>query len=224
MNQTPKVKFVEAFKLFWLNYVNFKGRSRRSEYWWVMLWHTIISVSIIFLAIALMFVPPIGIFISGILFIVIFLYSLATIIPNLALEVRRCHDRGLTMLLPILSFIISIAYSVISAIVPSELLFYEENFSVSTMTQPDSAWLFWILTVIMAVSVILQIVLFVITLLDSKQETNQYGPSPKYVTAQYEGHNDHYRTKQHDSEKPEEHLRTLETNTQHKDQDDPYRY
>ena len=36
----PKVSF-EAFKLFWKNYFNFKGRSRRSEYWFMQLWHLI---------------------------------------------------------------------------------------------------------------------------------------------------------------------------------------
>ncbi|AVG10218.1 uncharacterized membrane protein YhaH (DUF805 family) [Staphylococcus epidermidis] len=34
-----KVRFTQAFKLFWTNYFNFKGRSRRSEYWFAMLWH-----------------------------------------------------------------------------------------------------------------------------------------------------------------------------------------
>ena len=37
----PKVSFGEAFKLFWKNYFNFKGRSRRSEYWFMQLWHLI---------------------------------------------------------------------------------------------------------------------------------------------------------------------------------------
>lgn len=35
----PKVGFGEAFKLFWKNYFNFKGRSRRSEFWFMQLWH-----------------------------------------------------------------------------------------------------------------------------------------------------------------------------------------
>ena len=37
----PKVGFGEAFKLFWKNYFNFKGRSRRSEFWFMQLWHLI---------------------------------------------------------------------------------------------------------------------------------------------------------------------------------------
>ena len=39
-----KVRFTQAFKLFWTNYFNFKGRSRRSEYWFAMLWHLIFMI------------------------------------------------------------------------------------------------------------------------------------------------------------------------------------
>lgn len=33
MEQLPQVGFMKSFVLFWKNYVNFKGRSRRSEYY-----------------------------------------------------------------------------------------------------------------------------------------------------------------------------------------------
>jgi len=36
-----KARFGQALKLFWSNYVNFKGRSRRSEFWYAMLWNLI---------------------------------------------------------------------------------------------------------------------------------------------------------------------------------------
>lgn len=39
MEQLPQVGFMKSFVLFWKNYVNFKGRSRRSEYWYMALWH-----------------------------------------------------------------------------------------------------------------------------------------------------------------------------------------
>lgn len=41
MEQLPQVGFMKSFVLFWKNYVNFKGRSRRSEYWYMMLWFNI---------------------------------------------------------------------------------------------------------------------------------------------------------------------------------------
>ncbi|TGV07381.1 DUF805 domain-containing protein, partial [Mesorhizobium sp. M8A.F.Ca.ET.173.01.1.1] len=39
-----KIGFGEALKLFWRNYFNFKGRARRSEYWYMVLWHMIFLV------------------------------------------------------------------------------------------------------------------------------------------------------------------------------------
>ncbi|CAC8113910.1 hypothetical protein W209_02270 [Staphylococcus aureus DAR1082] len=44
MEQLPQVGFMKSFVLFWKNYVNFKGRSRRSEYWYMALWHLILMV------------------------------------------------------------------------------------------------------------------------------------------------------------------------------------
>ncbi|MBC2389327.1 hypothetical protein [Listeria booriae] len=32
-----------AYRLFWLNYTNFKGRSVRWEFWYVLLWHIAIE-------------------------------------------------------------------------------------------------------------------------------------------------------------------------------------
>ena len=33
---------IQAYKNFWKNYLNFSGRSTRSDYWWVVLIHNII--------------------------------------------------------------------------------------------------------------------------------------------------------------------------------------
>lgn len=37
------VDFVTAVKMFFINYVNFKGRSTRAEYWWAILFYVIVS-------------------------------------------------------------------------------------------------------------------------------------------------------------------------------------
>ena len=67
----------QSVVLFFKNYVNFHGRSRRSEYWWVFLFNMIVS-SVLTAAL-----PEI----AGI-------WSLAIAIPSLALAVRRLHDIG----------------------------------------------------------------------------------------------------------------------------------
>ena len=43
MTTTPSVSFVDAVKLFFTRYTDFKGRSRRSEYWWANLATFIVS-------------------------------------------------------------------------------------------------------------------------------------------------------------------------------------
>ncbi len=75
--------FINVFK----NYANFKGRSGRGEYWWWALLSLIISTAII--AISLAFDLPVEY-----LPYVTMPWSLATLLPNLAVGVRRLHDTG----------------------------------------------------------------------------------------------------------------------------------
>lgn len=96
---TPKkVSFGEAIKLYFVNYVNFTGRSTRSEYWWVVLFNILVSI-------VLAFIPYVG-----------YVISLAFIIPSLSLSIRRLHDIGkswvwyLMICIPFFGFIILIVY------------------------------------------------------------------------------------------------------------------
>ncbi|MBR9421172.1 DUF805 domain-containing protein, partial [Staphylococcus aureus] len=114
MEQLPQVGFMKSFVLFWKNYVNFKGRSRRSEYWYMMLWHLIFILPAFFVFFINLFLVFISIaadnetlIVMSILMIILtsvytFVYSLATFIPNLALCVRRFHDISRTMLFPMI--------------------------------------------------------------------------------------------------------------------------
>lgn len=225
--ETPKVGFVEAFKLYWTNYVNFKGRSRRSEYWWVMLWHVIIMIPALFLGVVLMFIPILGWIVAVILFIAIGLYSLATIIPNLALTVRRFHDVGFSMLIPILSFIVGIIYNIASAFTQKETLFEDEATSTNVSVVSEFAFLpNWIAYTLMAISIILSLVTFIVCLLDSKEQDNQYGPSPKYGR-QYVGDDRNHagmayeHDYRNDTMTQQNGLRDIEETEK---KDDPYRY
>ena len=47
------VSFPDAVKMFFTRYVDFQGRSRRSEYWWVVLFNLIVSLVLVGLAFAL---------------------------------------------------------------------------------------------------------------------------------------------------------------------------
>jgi len=74
------VDFVTAIKMFFANYANFKGRSSRAEYWWVILFMALVSS-------ALGILGTFGNYIN-------FAFSLACLIPGMALATRRLHDIG----------------------------------------------------------------------------------------------------------------------------------
>ncbi len=69
------------------NYTNFSGRARRKEYWMFTLFNVIFAVAAVLLDNLL------GIAVEGIGYGPIYgLYLLATIIPGIAVSVRRLHD------------------------------------------------------------------------------------------------------------------------------------
>lgn len=74
---SPKrVSFGEAIQLFFKNYVNFTGRSTRSEYWWAFLFNFLVSLFTCW-------IPIVGQIVAA-----------ALIVPSLALSIRRLHDTG----------------------------------------------------------------------------------------------------------------------------------
>lgn len=94
---SPKrVGFGEAIKLFFVNYVNFTGRSTASEYWWAFLFNFLVSLCI-------GWIPVVG-----------QLVALGLLVPGLAVGVRRLHDTGKSWaymfmgLIPLAGFIILI--------------------------------------------------------------------------------------------------------------------
>jgi len=65
------------------NYANFEGRARRSEYWYFVLFQVIICLVLF----SLIFVTEYAVYLYG-------LYALATLLPGIAVVVRRLHDIG----------------------------------------------------------------------------------------------------------------------------------
>lgn len=84
--------FVKSVELFWSNYFNFKGRSRRSEFWFPVLFCFLVSVAIWPIDFLVFSGTPI--FDWGGLFG--WLWVIATLVPSLSLGARRLHDIGLS--------------------------------------------------------------------------------------------------------------------------------
>lgn len=101
--------YIETVK----KYADFKGRARRKEYWYFFLFNSLIS-SILVLAEALTgnLNPDTGFgLLSG-------LFTLAILIPSLAVSVRRLHDVNrsgwwlLIVFIPIIGAIVFLVFSV----------------------------------------------------------------------------------------------------------------
>ena len=103
--------FIEAFTK---NYVNFKGRARRKEYWGFTLFY-----ALIFAILDAFAFTGIGV----ILFLVVFVVTLP---PSISLTVRRLHDINLSgwftlymliMLIPVIGEAIAIIISIVIGVV-----------------------------------------------------------------------------------------------------------
>lgn len=77
-------------KVVFKNYANFTGRARRAEYWWFVLFHIILVFSVY----AFVIIANVNenIFLGSISAVLVFIVFLGTLIPNLAVVVRRLHD------------------------------------------------------------------------------------------------------------------------------------
>lgn len=79
-------------------YAEFNGRARRSEYWYFFLFNILIGIGLTFIGVMIKF-PFLG-----------NIYSLAVLIPGIAVAVRRMHDVGKSgwfILIPIYNLILA---------------------------------------------------------------------------------------------------------------------
>lgn len=112
------VGFADAIKLFFNNCFNFKGRSTRSEFWWVQLFTGVITI-IIFNILNILsaneekidkygFVGIVSLVLSAVLLILA--------IPSISLIIRRLHDVGKSgnyfwfVLIPTIGIVILIVF------------------------------------------------------------------------------------------------------------------
>lgn len=149
----PTLGMWESYKLFWQNYVNFSGRSRRSEYWWPTLINSVISFVIYGIMMSMIDVPFVQMadmsqdqmtevmlqspgFIIG--YIILCILGLVLFLPCISCAVRRLHDLNI------------------------------------------NGW--WYATMLLSTCTcgIVGIIFLILFIQDSKPGTNQWGVSPKY--------------------------------------------
>ena len=163
-NALPMMSFSQSVATCFKKYVCFKGRARRSEYWWFWILPYVVSAGCSYLfKWKLDQRSELESQISSALFdqekqdallaqasavdstfttwaCVLGIIMLLLLLPALAAMTRRLHDTG------------------------------------------RSGWMIWLL-IIPVVNFVMAIVIFIWSIMDSKPEDNKYGPSPKYVDA-----------------------------------------
>ncbi len=175
----PMMSFMEAVKTCFKKYANFSGRARRSEFWWFSL--ALIIIEIIISIISLFTRDWNAYFLAsrnlehlemlrisycnfgGILSLI---FCIVTFIPSLSVQVRRFHDVGKSgkwVIVPLLaSFAIIVGICMLS----------KEN-----LLAPIPLILIFVPLLLFGV---FGIIFLVWSCLDSKPQTNKWGPSPKY--------------------------------------------
>ncbi|MCD6045952.1 MAG: hypothetical protein K0R48_1115 [Gammaproteobacteria bacterium] len=95
------------------NYAVFSGRARRKEYWYFILFNTIVTIFLSLIDFFLFSQSGLGIF--------CFIYGLAVLIPSFAVFVRRLHDTGrsawwlLWILIPLIGGIVLLVVTVLDS-------------------------------------------------------------------------------------------------------------
>ncbi|MCD1276806.1 DUF805 domain-containing protein [Streptococcus sinensis] len=103
-----------AYKKFWVQYADFSGRSSRSDFWWVVLCNFLITLPFSLIALFGFLIPLFSeVYYAGLydyepdfsgamagagfaafIMFLLAIYGFATIVPNLAITVRRLRDAG----------------------------------------------------------------------------------------------------------------------------------
>ena len=172
MRELPQLGFVGAIKLASSRILDFKGRSRRSEFWWWML--LVIIANWVITS-----------FVSNLLVSAI----MATIIMffGLAVSARRLQDSGKSALWVYISYGLGIVSNLMVAISPAMSKLVEEAMSGSINEKAiekilsNGAGEMLAYSCISILFCIFALIVIIMCCTDSTPAPNKYGESPKYV-------------------------------------------
>ena len=175
---SPMMDLVTAVKTCFSKYANFKGRARRSEFWWFVLFVLIVNGVLLFLS---GFMPWVG-YLS-------LLFGLCVIVPQLAALTRRLHDSsrsGWWVVLFVVGMIIYYGSYAMLLGSHADMILNSDSADPMELVQimadavqhsPTTAGIMMISSLC---SLILALILIIFACFDSKWGENKYGPSPKY--------------------------------------------
>ena len=170
----PQLSFSQAIKLASSRLTDFKGRSRRSEFWWWMLLVMIAE------EILTSFIP--NLYVSA---------AVATLVMffGLAVTARRLQDTGRSAIWVYVSYLLGI----FNQFYVASSTFMQKLMDIVTSSAADPEKIAKLaeknigeITIMGLTGVlfsILSIIVIVFCIMDGKPETNKYGESPKYFEA-----------------------------------------
>ena len=172
MRALPQLGFVEAVKLASSRILDFKGRSRRSEFWW---WILIVLVANWTLT---SFVSDL--LISSIIATIVMFFGLAV-------TARRLQDADKSAWWVYISYALGIISNIYSATSPAIKNLMED--ATNGSFDPDNVIKVWghnagellFLSGVSILFAIFALIVFIMCLKDSEPQTTEHGDSPKYV-------------------------------------------
>ena len=153
------MSFGEAIKSVFSKYATFSGRARRSEYWYFVLFNVLFMLG--FALIARVF--PEAKFLTYLYLV----YSLAIVIPSLAVGVRRLHDIGKRGWNMFILLIVALLNSSITVLGKSSLKIGSG-----------------VLIILAIIALALTVLIVVWLCKDSQPGENKWGPNPKEVQSE----------------------------------------
>lgn len=151
IEETGKVSFSHSVKDFWQGYFDFRGQSTRAGFWWSQLC-IILIYTLLFVILGIdasrrsYYDAPI----SPLLLFIIIVFSLAIIVPSLALFVRRLRNIGLKSKTILVLFVLYYGfygtyiigtYSSIMSNISSLISQYSENYTTPVMQISSSPFI-----------------------------------------------------------------------------------
>jgi len=167
--ELPQVEFAVAAQNAFKKFFQFKGRIRRSEYWWGFL-------TLFIAAFVISLVPFVGP-----------LVALVLSIAGISMQFRRLHDTGRSGwwwaaqacvgTISCTLFFVSFNFSAYLEAIRSQDIQAAMNVLISAITSITGI----LAIVFYLINIALGITILVFLLQDSQPEANKYGESPKYV-------------------------------------------
>lgn len=163
------VNFGEAIVLYFKNYVNFRGRSTRSEYWFAFLFTYLASNA------ASIIDREVGIYIFS------SIVSLATLLPSIAVACRRMHDIGKSAATYVIGFVLTIVWLI--AMFASFVSAFGTNLDPNVMAkrlEAGGSWAPFAITCLCGLIPFAYGIYMVVLFAKPSQMTdNEYGRAPK---------------------------------------------